>query len=350
MKIVNLSQRTPQWLAWRAQGVTASEAAVILGRSPYQTPWRLWAEKTGQCAPADLADNPFVQRGLALEDQARRGFEQRHDTLLLPVCAESSVHPVLRCSFDGLNDVGEPVELKIPAQKTWEAVASQGADSQAYRLYWVQVQFQIAIAEAARGWLVFDPVSDQATALEFEIVRDDAFIEQALIPACLRFAEAVRTRQEPPPDPERDRYIADGEARMHWERWSSHYRDTARRIQPIEAELKALKGQLAEAQQALVELMGDFLLAEQDGLRVQRYRQQGSVDYAAALAELHPELEPAQLEAYRRPASERVRVTLKEEPVTASPEPADAPRRRRRRDSAPDTTEPATALEPFGYF
>lgn len=255
MKIVNLSQRTPQWLAWRAQGVTASEAAVILGRSPYQTPWRLWAEKTGQCAPADLADNPFVQRGLALEDQARRGFEQRHDTLLLPVCAESSVHPVLRCSFDGLNDVGEPVELKIPAQKTWEAVASQGADSQAYRLYWVQVQFQIAIAEAARGWLVFDPVSDQATALEFEIVRDDAFIEQALIPACLRFAEAVRTRQEPP-----------------------------------------------------------------------------------------------QLEAYRRPASERVRVTLKEEPVTGSPEPADAPRRRRRRDSAPETTEPATALEPFGYF
>ncbi|MCK7578141.1 MAG: YqaJ viral recombinase family protein [Chromatiales bacterium] len=306
--------------------------------------------KTGQCAPADLADNPFVQRGLALEDQARRGFEQRHDTLLLPVCAESSVHPVLRCSFDGLNDVGEPVELKIPAQKTWEAIASQGADSQAYRLYWVQVQFQIAIAEAARGWLVFDPVSHQATALEFEITRDDAFIEQELIPACLQFAEAVRTRQEPPPDPERDRYIADGEARMHWERWSSHYRDTARRIQPIEAELKALKGQLAEAQQALVELMGDFLLAEQDGLRVQRYRQQGSVDYAAVLAELHPELEPAQLDVYRRPASDRVRVTLKEEPVTGSPEPADAPRRRRRRDSAPETTEPATALEPFGYF
>lgn len=43
MKIVNLSQRTPAWLAWRAQGVTASEAAVILNRSPYQTPWRLWA-------------------------------------------------------------------------------------------------------------------------------------------------------------------------------------------------------------------------------------------------------------------------------------------------------------------
>ena len=47
MKIVDLTQRSPDWLRWRAQGVTASEAAIVLGRSPYKTPWRLWAERTG---------------------------------------------------------------------------------------------------------------------------------------------------------------------------------------------------------------------------------------------------------------------------------------------------------------
>ena len=73
MKVVNLSQRSPEWLAWRSQGVTASEAAAIVGRSPYKTLWRLWAEKTGLCEPDDLSANPFVQRGLQCEDQVRRG-------------------------------------------------------------------------------------------------------------------------------------------------------------------------------------------------------------------------------------------------------------------------------------
>ena len=41
MKIVDVTQRSPEWLRWRARGVTASEAAIVLGRSPYKTPWRL---------------------------------------------------------------------------------------------------------------------------------------------------------------------------------------------------------------------------------------------------------------------------------------------------------------------
>lgn len=53
MKIVDLTQRSPEWLRWRAQGVTASEAAVVLDRSPYKTPWRLWAERTGLARKPD---------------------------------------------------------------------------------------------------------------------------------------------------------------------------------------------------------------------------------------------------------------------------------------------------------
>ncbi len=62
MNVMNLNQRTPEWNTWRAAGVTASEAPIILGRSPYKTPWRLWAERTGVTTPEDLSANPFVQR------------------------------------------------------------------------------------------------------------------------------------------------------------------------------------------------------------------------------------------------------------------------------------------------
>ncbi|MBK1717191.1 YqaJ viral recombinase family protein [Thiocystis violacea] len=363
MKIVNLSQRTPAWLAWRAQGITASEAAVILGRSPYQTPWRLWAEKTGLCLPDDLSNNPFVQRGIALEDTARQGFEARHDTLLLPVCAEHREHPELRCSFDGLTESGEPVELKVPGQKTWDAVAREGEASLAFGLYWVQLQFQLAVAEAARGWLVFDPVQMNVRVLEFVIERDAAFIEQELIPACLQFHEAVRKKQEPSPDPQRDCFVPTGEEPLQWQRFAAQYRTAERRAKVLDAEIKGLKARMTEAQNGLVGLMGDFLLADQGDLRVRRYRQQGSVDYAAALEALVPDLDASLLDAHRRPASERVRVTLKHEDEAAEPAlaPSEKPRRRRRGSSsqAPESEADAVAgvipethpeHEPIGYF
>ena len=45
MNVINVSQRSDEWRLWRSQGVSASEAAIIMNRSPYKTPWRLWAEK-----------------------------------------------------------------------------------------------------------------------------------------------------------------------------------------------------------------------------------------------------------------------------------------------------------------
>ena len=167
MKIVDVVQRTPDWERWRAQGVTASEAAIVLGRSPYKTPWRLWAERTGMARAADLSANPHVRRGNALEDEARRAFEERHGTMLLPLCGESEEHPVLRASFDGVADDGAPVELKVPAQPTFAEVAVKTTESTAFRLYWPQVQHQLYVAGAGQGWLVFYGGPDRL--LEFPI-------------------------------------------------------------------------------------------------------------------------------------------------------------------------------------
>src|SRR5690606_258328 len=135
MKIIDLSQRDDLWKDWRRQGITASDAAILLGRSPYKTLWRLWAEKTGYATEEDLSGNPLVQQGIRNEDLARQAFEARHDDLLLPVCVESIKHPLMRASLDGLRENGEPVELKCPSKATWEQVCAKGEDSDAFQLY-----------------------------------------------------------------------------------------------------------------------------------------------------------------------------------------------------------------------
>jgi putative phage-type endonuclease len=315
MRLIDVIQRTPAWERWRAGGVTASEAAIVLGRSPYKTPWRLWAERTGVAVPADLSQNPHVARGVALEDAARQWFEARHDTLLLPVCAESDTHPVLRASFDGIADDGAPVELKAPAEKTFAEVAAEGTASRAYALYWPQLQHQLYVADTDHGWLVF--YGDATRVLEFPIARDEAFLSNELVPACLRFSEQIKKREAPPRDPQRDLFVPEGAALARWTQLAATYRALSAECEQLEAPLAALQERLAGAQDDLVELMGEFLLAEAAGIKVTRTRQSGAIDYKAALAQLLPGVDTAVLEAFRRPASERVRTTLRPDDVAA---------------------------------
>jgi putative phage-type endonuclease len=317
MKIVDVMQRSPEWLRWRAQGVTASEAAIVLGRSPYKTPWRLWAERTGLTREPDLSANPHVQRGVAREDWARKAFEERHSTMLLPLCGEAEEHPVLRASFDGIADDGSPVELKVPAERTFAEVAAKKTEAPAFRLYWPQVQHQLYVAGADQGWLVF--YGGPERLLEFPVERDEGFLGKELVPACLQFWEAIAKSKEPPRDPARDLYVPVGEELDHWSVLAGEYRDLLREKARLDELLKESKEDLDRIETALIAMMGGFLAAEAAGLKVTRFLQNGAIDYGKALMALLPDLDAVALEEYRRKASERVRVTAQDEETATIP-------------------------------
>lgn len=62
------------WLARRKQGIGASDAAAVMGCSPYKTNVALWEEKTGRRAPEDIGDKPYVQYGIQAEESLRALF------------------------------------------------------------------------------------------------------------------------------------------------------------------------------------------------------------------------------------------------------------------------------------
>ena len=119
MQFVELDQRTDAWFEWRKNGITASESPVIVGLSPYQTPWRLWAEKTGFMERPDLSRNPNVQRGVLLEDAVRERIAQDMCDIIEPACAEWDTDPIFRASFDGLTSSNLPVEIKCPSERVF---------------------------------------------------------------------------------------------------------------------------------------------------------------------------------------------------------------------------------------
>ena len=65
VQIIYPADRTA-WLDARKQDVTASVAGALLGIHPYQTPYGLWAEKSGRVA-SDDRDNAVLRRGRLLE-------------------------------------------------------------------------------------------------------------------------------------------------------------------------------------------------------------------------------------------------------------------------------------------
>lgn len=66
------------WLEGRQKGIGASEAAAILGMSPWMNSMKLWRLKTGAEQPKDLSKNERVEQGNRLEGALRGLYQALH--------------------------------------------------------------------------------------------------------------------------------------------------------------------------------------------------------------------------------------------------------------------------------
>lgn len=99
--IITLEQGTAQWLAWRHDGIGASEADAILGRNRWKSPATVLTEKSGP-ARTESFTNAAMDRGTALEPEARAHYQRRTGYNVEPACLQSRTHLWLRASVDGL--------------------------------------------------------------------------------------------------------------------------------------------------------------------------------------------------------------------------------------------------------
>lgn len=71
-----------EWLNRRQEtGIGASEAASIVGLSPWCSKLELWKQKTGASEPKDLSDNAAVEQGNRMEPALREMFKAQHPEL-----------------------------------------------------------------------------------------------------------------------------------------------------------------------------------------------------------------------------------------------------------------------------
>lgn len=83
---------TQEQLLERLGYVTGSDAAVICGKSPYNTPLQLWMEKTGRMVPHDISDKNHIKFGNYMEDGVAKWFEAESGKRLMPPNIGGFIH------------------------------------------------------------------------------------------------------------------------------------------------------------------------------------------------------------------------------------------------------------------
>lgn len=185
-----MKQRGEGWLAWRTQGIGASDAAAILGISPWKTAFRLWQEKIGEAPPQETTS--AMQRGIDLEDEARRTYEAQTGHYVEPTTLEHPDWPVMRASLDGLTfDRTIAVEIKCP-NRTDHSLARLGKVPAHY-----MPQLQHILAVSGAGVCHYFSYHPEEPPALVEVAPDPIFILQ-LVTEERAFWSFVVERNPPP--------------------------------------------------------------------------------------------------------------------------------------------------------
>lgn len=149
MKIHNVLQGSPEWLALRAAAFTASEAPAMMGCSPYTTRTELLVQKhTGLTGEVDGHKQRLFDQGHATEAQFRPIAEDILGDDLYPVTGSIEIDGLtLLASFDGLTmDYRLGYEHKLWSKSNVEAIEQTG-EPPIYHCWQMEHQMLVSGAE-----------------------------------------------------------------------------------------------------------------------------------------------------------------------------------------------------------
>jgi putative phage-type endonuclease len=273
-----VEQGSADWLQWRKEGIGSSDAPIILGVSPWKTPFQLWEEKTSDTVEEQT--NWATVRGHELEPVARSHYELAHNIDMKPALKVHRKMKFLRASLDGYNeDASTVLEIKCVGKED-HALALSGKIPEKYI---PQLAHQLAVTEAERvHYYSFDGTKGALVVYK----RDEEFIDKLMNEEC-KFWEMVQSKT-PPPLTDRD-YVDIEEPGVLAQ--IALWKQKKKELESMTETVETLKRS--------IELLLPHPRCKGLGVRMQKIVRKGSVDYAKI-----PELNGVDLEKFRKPASQ----------------------------------------------
>lgn len=256
-----IQQQTPEWLEMRREKIGASDAPVIMGVSPWKSPYELWVEKMG--LSETTYRSPAMQRGIDLEDTARIEFELTVRIKVYPKVVTNPNFNWQMASLDGISDDGKTlVEIKCPGDEDHQ-LARQGVIPEKYI---PQLQHQMCVCGLNEMYYFsFKGITYPNFAIK--IKRDDEYINK-LIEKETEFWQCMQTFT-PPTLTERD----------YTKRTDLEWKNTAYEWTTAQRLLKECERKENELRKRLIAL-SDGKNSVGSGLKVSKVIRKGTIDYA----------------------------------------------------------------------
>jgi putative phage-type endonuclease len=256
----------------RSTGISASKIPAILGNSPFETPLSCWAKYRGEVEDQAETDQMWwgsrlqeIVAGRVAEDE---GLYLMRDERLL----QSEEHPIFLATCDDwffkdedLTVIDSLAEVKtVKSGSFWENGVPQHVQDQCQGQMIVTGQPRVRVcvffrAEAAHYWAFIE--------------RDDAYIEQIIIPKCEEFWKMVQDGTPPAPTSSDTDVQAIKDV---WPEVKSELRatlpveffDKHTRLESINEELKVLNKEKTGLQNEFKAAIGEFAAGKIEGSNV----------------------------------------------------------------------------------
>jgi putative phage-type endonuclease len=279
-----------EWLKWRNLGIGSSDAPIIMGVSPWSTPYKLWTEKTGLNKTKSLG-NWATQRGNDLEPIARAKYEFQSGLDFPAVNMTHATELFMRASLDGYNEEAKIIlEIKCPNAKD-HALAVSGSVPEKY---FPQLQHQLMVTGANEVHYVS---YDGKESLALVVVKPDSEYIVALEASERAFWDCVTKYVEPPLTDSDCRVLTDTDILDI----ANEYQELDMQINELEKRKKALRlrliglEELSKCQRVMI-----------GAVQVTKSFRRGTIDYNAV-----EELNGIDLERYRKSGAESFTITIK---------------------------------------
>lgn len=272
-----------EWLEVRRALITATDASIILGVSPWKTPLQLYRDKiNGTRSDQSHA----MKRGLNMEPEARRAFEELTGEFVRSEFRISNTYEWLAASFDGINGSGTCVEIKCPGEEDHRTACNKEVPKK----YMPQVQAQMIVADVDQCWYFSYRPNDIQPIAMIQVRRDEKMCAEILEKG-KEFWDRLNS-QIPPESCERDVQIKDDRV---WIMMEEELFAVTKQIENLEERKEKLRTSMIEKCQGMP--------SRGFKLKFMPIPTKGSIDYGKI-----PELNDVNLEVYRKPTTVRWRV------------------------------------------
>lgn len=269
-----MQQNTQEWLEFRRSKIGGSDAAPILGISPWKTAYELWIEKvTGQSQET----NPAMQRGHDLEPIAREEFEKMTGISVMPKVVVNPKLDWQMASLDGISFEGDIiVEIKCANAKVHAMAKDKKIDDH----YYSQIQHQLSVCGLNEA-LFFSFNGKEGVVMQ--VKREQGYIDN-LVEKEEEFWKRLVSQEAPPLSDKDYKDMTEDEL----------WRATAKQWLNIKDEIESYE-KIEEKLRAQLIALADQRNAIGSGIRLTKSLTKGAVDYDSI-----PELKDIDKEQYRK--------------------------------------------------